>query len=264
MDFLVEATQEERAALAARMGLEAVLALSCQFSLRRMRLHGGEVAAVHAQAALRARVTQTCVVSLEPFEAEVAEDFTVRFVPEGSEREDVDIEDEDEIPYAGIAIDLGEAAAEQLALALDPFPRKPGIAFEGHEDEEEGGPFSVLKGHLLGSAGVWANSPSLALPGLKRDIQLGRSAADGRLANPVRSGRKQPQRVTARVVVRPPTRLRVCQQHAGHLRTGRAAAAAGGWARPVRRSSSAPPVLPLPPCPIGCSPGNTAQSPSMT
>ena len=28
----------------------------------------------------------------------------------------------------GATIDLGEATVEQLALALDPFPRKPGIA----------------------------------------------------------------------------------------------------------------------------------------
>jgi uncharacterized metal-binding protein YceD (DUF177 family) len=145
MEVLVEATQEERAALAARMGLEAVLALSCQFSLRRIRLQGGEVAAVQAEGALRAKVSQVCVVSLEPFEAEVAEEFAVRFVPEGSEREDVDIEDEDEIPYSGISIDLGEAAAEQLALALDPFPRKPGVAFEAPEDESEENPFAALR-----------------------------------------------------------------------------------------------------------------------
>ena len=30
------------------------------------------------------------------------------------------------MPYGGDSIDLGAALAEQLALALDPYPRKPG------------------------------------------------------------------------------------------------------------------------------------------
>ena len=33
----------------------------------------------------------------------------------------------DEIPYEGDRIDLGEATVEQLALGLDPFPRRPGV-----------------------------------------------------------------------------------------------------------------------------------------
>ena len=47
-------------------------------------------------------MVQTCVVSLEEFEAAIAEDFAVHFVPEGEESDDLDPEaEEDEIPYAG-------------------------------------------------------------------------------------------------------------------------------------------------------------------
>ena len=71
-------------------------------------------------------VVRTCVVSLDDFETTLEEDFRVRFVPAGTETDNPDPEAEDEIPFAGTVIDLGEAAAEQLALSLDPYPRKPG------------------------------------------------------------------------------------------------------------------------------------------
>ena len=48
------------------------------------------------------------------------------------------------MPYAGGAADLGEATVEQLALALDPFPRKPGAALPADVTEEVSGPFAAL------------------------------------------------------------------------------------------------------------------------
>lgn len=119
-DFLVEANDAECAALALRMQLPAVSSLRCRF-----HLSPGLAGAVMAEGWLDAEVVQTCVVTLEDFPATVAEQFQVRFVPAGTETDDADPESIDEIPYAGGVIDLGEAAAEQLALALDPFPRAP-------------------------------------------------------------------------------------------------------------------------------------------
>jgi len=118
-DITVEASAAECAALAVRLRLPAVHSLSCRFRLRQ----AGDV--VVAEGWLAARVTQTCVVSLDDFETAVTDHFTIRFVPAGTESDDVDPETEDEIPYAGNSLDLGEAAAEQLALSLDPWPRKP-------------------------------------------------------------------------------------------------------------------------------------------
>ena len=106
----VEASAAECRALAQRLQLPAVAALTCRFRLSQPV--AGQVA---AEAELRAEVTQLCVVSLEPFEAVVGERFTLRFVPEGAEEDDIDPESPDEVGYAGDAIDLGEAAAEQLA-----------------------------------------------------------------------------------------------------------------------------------------------------
>ena len=121
LDSMVEASPAECAALARRMRVPAVLSFSCRFHLT--RAVGGAIA---ARGRLLASVVRTCVVSLDDFETTLEEDFRVRFVPAGAETDNPDPEAEDEIPFTGTVIDLGEAAAEQLALALDPYPRKPG------------------------------------------------------------------------------------------------------------------------------------------
>ncbi len=135
----VDMRQDEARAVAARMGLLAVHALACDFDLRRC-----QAGAVAATGRLRARVRQTCVVTLEPFDADVTEDFAVRFVPDGTETEDLDVDAEDEIIYDGDTIDLGEAACEQLALALDPFPRAPGAVLPETARPEVAGAFAAL------------------------------------------------------------------------------------------------------------------------
>ena len=123
-----------------RMDLPAVLDVSCAFHLIR---DGRDV--VLARGALRAKVTQTCVVSLDDFDAPVEEVFQVRFVPVGQETDDMDPESDDEIPFEGNVIDLGEAVAEQLGLALDPYPRMPGVEMPAVEDEPEQHPFAALR-----------------------------------------------------------------------------------------------------------------------
>jgi uncharacterized metal-binding protein YceD (DUF177 family) len=86
---------------------------------------------------------RTCVITLEDFETEMTEALAIRFVPAGTETEEIDPEAEDEIPYGGKTIDLGEAAAEQLALALEPYPRKPGAAL-AEEPAAPANPFAAL------------------------------------------------------------------------------------------------------------------------
>nr|WP_294522407.1 DUF177 domain-containing protein [uncultured Rhodopila sp.] len=141
LDMTVQATAAECAALAVRMNLPAVRAVSCTFHLIR---EGRD--RVSARGHLLARVTRTCVVSLEEFEADVEEVFQVRFVPSGEESDDVDPDSDDEIPYEGNLIDLGEAAAEQLGLALDPYPRMPGATLSEAEPVQQRNPFAALSG----------------------------------------------------------------------------------------------------------------------
>ena len=143
----VEADEKECAALARRFDLLALDHLVARFVLRR------DAAGVRATGHLSAAVTQSCGVTGEPLPAKIEEDFAIRFLPEPTEDESHDEielaeEDLDTVFYTGSALDLGEAAAETLALALDPFPRSPNAAEvlkqAGVISEEEAGPFGAL------------------------------------------------------------------------------------------------------------------------
>ena len=103
-------------------------------------------------ASFRAELVQTCVVTLEPFSAPVEGAFERVYAP-GSAEEPAEEELGEEDPPDAIidgVIDIGEAVAEQLALELDPFPRAPGVVFEGFSVGEGGdeaspaNPFAVL------------------------------------------------------------------------------------------------------------------------
>lgn len=120
----VTADAAERAALAARFDLQAIDSLEAAYKLRR------DGTGVRATGHLSAKVVQSCVVTSDPVPATLEEDFEIRFIPEGEAGEEIELsEDEcDTAFFTGGAIDLGEAAAETLALALDPFPRSAGAA----------------------------------------------------------------------------------------------------------------------------------------
>ena len=139
LDVVVEAKPEELEAIAARLMLPAVRRLRCAMRLKRL-----EESVIEAAGSLEADVTQTCVVSLDEFSQAVAETFVVRFVPEGAESDDDDPDSPDEIPYPAGAIDLGEAAIQQLALALDPYPRRPDLSEAGEEQPVAPHPFAAL------------------------------------------------------------------------------------------------------------------------
>jgi uncharacterized metal-binding protein YceD (DUF177 family) len=139
LDVIVEATLAECAALAVRMGLPAVLALACAFHLER-----DAAGTLLARGHLVAHLTQTCVVSLEDFSSLIDERFAVRCVPDGEESDDADPESLDEITFVDGILDIGEAAAEQLALALDPYPRAPNAALPDMAEDTGTGAFAAL------------------------------------------------------------------------------------------------------------------------
>lgn len=135
LEVTVEANAAECAALAARMQIPALQSLTCQYRLERSVGEG-----IIARGRLRARVVQTCVVSLDEFESVLDEAFSVRFVPAGQESAQIDPDADDEIPFEGGVLDLGEATAEQLGLALDPYPRKPGVTLPEDTAPEQAAP----------------------------------------------------------------------------------------------------------------------------
>lgn len=145
----ISADEGERAALAARFGLLAVERLDARFSIRR------EAAGIAVEGKVEAQVIQACSVTGEPVPATIAEPVRLRYVePRRDGDPDAEVElglgDVDTIELEGGGVDLGEAAAETMALALDPFPRAPGaeetLRDAGVISEDEAGPFGALAG----------------------------------------------------------------------------------------------------------------------
>jgi uncharacterized metal-binding protein YceD (DUF177 family) len=150
----IEANPAERAALAARFDLIAVDALSARASL----VQGVDGPVATGQ--LLATVIQRCVATAGPVTAALDEPFTIRFVADQTQGEgeiELDSADCDTMPHDSRVIDLGEAVAQSLVLALDPFPRAADadavLARAGvvREDDYATGPFASLKG-LIGKS----------------------------------------------------------------------------------------------------------------
>lgn len=147
----IGADEGERAALAERFGLVGISALSAEADLVR----SGDT--VRASGTVRAQVTQSCVATGAPVEAEIEEEFEIEFRPhpeaEGPEEEiELSGSELDVVFYDGAAVDLGEAVAETVSLALDPYPRseaaEQALREAGVKKEEEAraeaSPFAAL------------------------------------------------------------------------------------------------------------------------
>jgi uncharacterized protein len=132
----IEAKASEREKIARYLGLPAIAALAGEFTLTPWRGKG-----LRVEGTVRADVTQTCVVTLDPVDAHVEAAFERRFLPpemlgrDESEHHEVFVDPEGEDPAEPLAhdIDLGEILVEELSLNLDPYPRKPGVEF--HPDD---------------------------------------------------------------------------------------------------------------------------------
>ena len=147
----IEANPAERAALAKRFDLAALHGLSAR--LRIGPGPGQRLVAVEGR--LSARLEQFCVVTLDPVPAEIEEDFLLLFnlLPEGNRVErEVFVEPESADapePVGPEGLDLGEVVAEQLGLALEPYPRAPGASLElpqgmAGDEAAPAGPFAAL------------------------------------------------------------------------------------------------------------------------
>ena len=143
----LSADENERKALAARFDLVSVDRLEAEVMLE------NEGPVVSANGRLRAAIVQSCAVSGEDLPVTIDEPLAFRFVPEGEpsapdEEIEIDEGDCDEIPYSGTAFDVGEAVAQSLALAIDPFATGPGAdaarKAAGILDESASGPFAAL------------------------------------------------------------------------------------------------------------------------
>jgi uncharacterized metal-binding protein YceD (DUF177 family) len=97
---------------------------------------------------VRASAVQTCGITLEPLPLQIDAPFSLSLaeaVDEDSDEIVITLDDEAPDLVEDGQIDLGQYAVEQLALHLDPFPRKPGAEFVQPDEPAEISPFAVLK-----------------------------------------------------------------------------------------------------------------------
>ena len=149
----IAVTKAEMNAIAGMLDLVALEGLTFNYRLD----HGGG-GRVHLTGRLHANVTQTCVVSLDPVEANLDVPVEVEFWPvslidelERSTEEpgNPGLLDWPEAVVDG-RIDLGPVIYETVATALEPYPKREGVSFDWSQgpSEEAGstksGPFAAL------------------------------------------------------------------------------------------------------------------------
>lgn len=119
----IEADAAERTVLARRFEISGIDGLRATVTFAR----DGET--VIAKGRMSAELVQACSVSGEDFETRVDGALDLRFVPatgvHGDTDEELESDGPDEIEYNGETIDLGEAVAQSLALAIDPYAEGP-------------------------------------------------------------------------------------------------------------------------------------------
>ena len=148
----IEADQAIRHAIADVGGLREVLSAQASFDVTPKS--GGRF---HVSGQVRARIGQTCVVTLDPMESDIDEAIDLIFAPpeqvpqmaalvDEAEHSDGETPDPPEPIENGI-IDLGRLATDALYLAIDPYPRKPDAVFEPLVEaaDPEDHPFAALK-----------------------------------------------------------------------------------------------------------------------
>jgi len=145
----LQADPAARGRIAKVLGLDALESLTAEVKVSPW-LDG-----VQIEGRWRAAVRQTCGVTLDPFDSDLEGELRLRALPQGSAAlggadeagGELDLDPEGEDPPDVLPddrIDLGAYVVEALSLAIDPFPRKPGVQFEPPEQAGEPSPYAVL------------------------------------------------------------------------------------------------------------------------
>jgi uncharacterized metal-binding protein YceD (DUF177 family) len=149
-EIAVAPNAAERAAIAAFIGASALERFTAT-----IRLSRSSSDSFAYDANFTADVVQDCVVTLEPVPSHLEGAFTRRYrlLPKPSRRHrpaaSIDVSDagDDELEVlASPHVDLAAPLLEELSLALDSYPRAPGVAFAAPQDDTAPTehPFAVL------------------------------------------------------------------------------------------------------------------------
>jgi hypothetical protein len=147
----IEADDAACRAIAEVAGLREVIFARASFDLRH---RSGDQ--VHVSGRLKAKIGQSCVLTLDPIESEIDEAIDLVYAPSRQSLPQNDLDDDDDRPIetddspesiVDGMIDLGRLATDVLFLAIDPYPRKEGAVFEPQvvAADPEDHPFAALK-----------------------------------------------------------------------------------------------------------------------
>ncbi len=166
LNLVLEPDASQREALARRFDIVSLDAFKADCRLH--LLAGGPMMRLDAR--ITAIVQQTCVVSGAPLTVKLDETISVEFAPPAMVDENIELTLADADPPDVILngkIDLGEAVSQQLALAIDPYPRAEGVALEAVLDALPAGRKAVLD--RSGPEKPFAALQSLAKSGRQND-----------------------------------------------------------------------------------------------
>jgi uncharacterized metal-binding protein YceD (DUF177 family) len=150
LSFALEASEAERCGLIRRFDLLSLDRLEASGTVRVVE---GTAGVIEVAGRLSADLSQSCVVTEEPVPARVDADFVRLFsrdVASDAGEVVIDPELDEPEPLEGTEIDVGELVAEELAMALDPYPRSPDAdrvlaeVAPGEEDAAAPNPFGAL------------------------------------------------------------------------------------------------------------------------
>jgi len=154
----IEADAAQRQALAREHGLLSVERYRADLLVSPWKRHGVKVGGT-----VEADITQTCVVTLDPVEAHIEEPVEGLFLPEDSKLGRLGFEGGGEIlldaegpdapeTFHGDTIDVGALAEQFFGLAIDPYPRKPGVSLDAGDDGPTESEFQRKLKSLLGKS----------------------------------------------------------------------------------------------------------------
>lgn len=148
MPLRIVADETQRGELAETHGLLSVERLEAELLVSTWKSRG-----IRVTGRVRADVSQSCIVTLEPVAARIDEQITAVFAPEGSRLLRPDMDEGGEIlldaegpdgpePFVGNEIDVGALVEEFFALGIDPYPRKAGATLDEAktDDDQPSGP----------------------------------------------------------------------------------------------------------------------------
>lgn len=145
----IEAPAAALAQIAARIHAPKLIRLRSEVELRPV------ASGFRLSGVLDAALVRECVVSLEAVDEIINETFEITFSKSADAETVIDLDPDADAPepLEESLLDLAEILVQQLVLAMDPYPRKPGATSlaDSFGGAERTSPFEILKSTIAGT-----------------------------------------------------------------------------------------------------------------